>query len=363
MSWLTGALNLADTDRSFVNTVGVDVVYDAVMDYVNRVTAETEAQIGVFVEETTELYKERYYLAGGGLLDEQSGQAPGGLVKAAGNWDVAYPLKQYGNEIGGTRVVMAYMTLPKLVQHVDTVLAKDANTVGYLIRQAMLRNDARNFNDPDWGTLAVQPLANGDGIVYPSVMGSDLEATSNHYLVSGYASASISDANNPFGPIVDALEQHFGTPTGGSRIVAFVNKAEGARIQALVDFDPVTNRYVIPGTSHDTVGDDALDELPKGGWRVLGVMKTSGAIVVRWDRMPAGYILAVHLDAPKPLKQRVDPEATGLGRGLQLVANRSDHPFLGSVWEHRMGFGVGNRLNGVVMQLTTNGAYAIPTGY
>jgi hypothetical protein len=74
-------------------------------------------------------------------------------------------------------------------------------------------------------------------------------------------------------------------------------------------------------------------------------------------------MLGIHLDAPAPLKKRVDPTAVGLGRGLQLVSEDTDHPFVGSHWSHRFGFGVANRLSAVVMELGTGGTYTIPTAY
>jgi hypothetical protein len=74
-------------------------------------------------------------------------------------------------------------------------------------------------------------------------------------------------------------------------------------------------------------------------------------------------MLAVHLEAPAPVIKRVDPAATGLGRGLQLVAEDESFPFTASFWRHRFGFGVGNRLNGVVMELGTGGTYTVPAAY
>jgi hypothetical protein len=60
---------------------------------------------------------------------------------------------------------------------------------------------------------------------------------------------------------------------------------------------------------------------------------------------------------------RVDPASTGLGQGLQLVAESDTHPFSASHYSHRFGLGAGNRLNGVVMELGTGGTYSIPSGY
>ena len=74
-------------------------------------------------------------------------------------------------------------------------------------------------------------------------------------------------------------------------------------------------------------------------------------------------VVGIHLDAPKPIMQRVDPADTGLPRGLALVARDENYPFTSSFYSHRFGFGVGNRLNGVVMELGTGGSYTVPTAY
>jgi len=66
MSTIFGNLNLNDTDRVFNATQGQRVIYDAVMEYVNRVNAEISAAYSVFISETTANYKERYHLPGSG---------------------------------------------------------------------------------------------------------------------------------------------------------------------------------------------------------------------------------------------------------------------------------------------------------
>jgi hypothetical protein len=194
-------------------------------------------------------------------------------------------------------------------------------------------------------------------VVYPPVIGTDSEATDDHYLESGYAASAISDTNNPFVTIRDELEEHFGIPSDGSNIVVFVNNAQTAKVEALTDFVEVGDRFVIPG---DNV--DQLTGLPANlPGRVLG--RVSGCWAVEWRWMPANYMTGIHMDAPRPIVARVDPADTGLGTGLQLVEVDREYPLQKSHYRHRVGFGVGNRLNGVVMELGTGGTYTIPTAY
>jgi hypothetical protein len=66
---------------------------------------------------------------------------------------------------------------------------------------------------------------------------------------------------------------------------------------------------------------------------------------------------------PGPMKKRLDPAEQGFAEGLELVSKDSRFPFDQSHYRNRYGMGVGNRLNGVVMELGTGGTYTIPTAY
>lgn len=358
MSGIAGALNINDSDRVYVSTLGQNIVYDAIQQTLAQYNADLMGAMSVFVDSNTSNYKERYKLPGGGRLQRTTGNGgPTGAFKANGQWDVAYPLEGFGTSIASGRVDYAYMTVGDLDRHMSTVTAQNTNTVRFELLKALLNSGARTFVDPLWGSLSVQPLANGDSVVYPPVLGSESEATENHYLESGYAASAISDTNNPFKTIRDELEEHFGTPADGSEIVCFINDAQTAKSILLTEFNDITDRYVEPGSNTDTVR-----PWPAVPGRMLG-RTDSGVWVAEWRWIPANYVVGVHLAAPKPLKMRVDPADTGLGTGLQLIATDQEYPLRASYWENRFGFGVANRLNGVVMELGTGGTYDIPTAY
>jgi hypothetical protein len=189
------------------------------------------------------------------------------------------------------------------------VRARDVATVRFEILNALLGSTQTTFADPLNGTLYIEPLANGDTVVYPPVLGSETEATDTHYLESGYTVANISDTNNPYVTIANELEEHFGTPTGGSNIVTFISSDITAKTQALTDFVAVTDMRIQPGQDTATVFG-----LPSGlPGRILGTV--SGAWVVEWRHLPSTYTVSIHLDAPAPLAMRVDPSYTGLGSG------------------------------------------------
>lgn len=365
MSGIFGALNINDTDRVFISTFGQQVIYDAITMLMQRYNAELDAALSIFVEEKTVNHQEKYKLPGGGRLQRLGNQAPAAAVKTTGDWTVAYPLEGFGAALAGNRIDMAYMTAQDLNRHLDTIMFMDTNTVRFELLKALFNNNARSFTDPLWGALTVQPLANGDGVNYPPVIGAEAEITTHsHYAGSNYISANISDTNDPYLTLRDNLEEHFGTPTGGSNIVAFINNAETQKSKALTAFDTVQDRFVIPNVSKEYADRQyASLAVPAGlPGRLLG-RHNAGIWIAEWRWIPAGYILAAHLDAPKPLKKRVDPPDTGLAQGLALVAKDPDYPIDTSYYEDRFGFGVGNRLSAAVLQLVASTSYTVPTLY
>jgi hypothetical protein len=360
MAGIFGLAGLSASDYQFVNTAGQRIIYDATQQYLQRVNQDMQLALGMFVESSTTDFQERYQLPGGGRLQAIGRQSSPAAVRASGSWDVAYPLEEYGAQVATSRRDMAYMTPAEYERHVQTVVNQDANLVRFLVLKALLKNTTTSFADPERGTLTIQTLANGDAVVYPPVLGSESEATDNHYLESGYAASSISDSNNPIATMRDELEEHFGTTTGGNNIVIFHNNAQTAQLKALTDFDEVPDRFLRTGDNVN-VPSGLPGNIPTTA-RVTG--RGSGCWLVEWRHIPANYMVGIDADQPAPLKMRVDPTETGLGTGLNLVAqDMTDFPLQKAVWTHAVGFGVGNRLNGCVMELGTGGTYSIPSGY
>jgi len=358
MTGIFGLLTLADTDRVFVTTEGQQALYEATRLWLDKYNADLQTSLAIFVDGETFNHQERYYLPSGGRLDRRGGQAQSAAGKRTGSWDVAYPLEEFGRDLAWDDVSRGYMTPEQYQSQVDTILTQNTGTVRFEMLRALLNNTARTFGDPLNGNLTIQPLANGDSVVYPPVIGSETEATDSHYLESGYAASAISDTNNPLVTIRDELEEHFGAATGYSSIVVFINNAQSAKISGLTNFVPEPDRYVQVG--NDTNVPTGLPPVPASA-RVLG--RCDGVWVAEWRYIPANYMLGIHLEAPAPLCKRVDPANTGLGTGLQMVAQEEKHPISRVVWRHRFGFGVRNRLNGVVMELGTGGTYTIPSAY
>ncbi len=362
MITIFGALGIPDTDYSYVQTIGQGIVYDGVQQVLGDHNADVEAMIAFFVERTTWDFAIKYKLPGNGRMQRRGRQSRTGEVKTAGEWTVQFPLEDFGASIAIDRITLAYMTLPALDNQLKTVVKQDINTIRFEILRAIFNNTARPFVDEVRGSLTIQPLANGDAVLYPPQLGSETNATANMFFGVPTPMLTFTDANNPIPILVNALESHFGTPTGGSKIVILVNNAQTASVQNLAGFDPVPNRFVSYGENVSLALESMFPEgMPPG--RVIG--ECDSALIVEWRWIPAGYIAAFHLEAPKPLIKRVDPPEVGLTPGLQMVVEQEDAPFYEYEWCNRYGFGTGNRLNGAIIDLTatTANTYTIPVAY
>lgn len=352
-----GVLGINDHERVYLQKLGQSVVYDAVNEYLTQHDAELAAMTALFVETTTDQHSERYILPGGGRMQQMSGQARSGNVKRTGKWDVSYPLFDFSDSVGMDRIGFAYATVQDLATQMDTIRTRNINTARFEILKALFNNATDAFGDEINGNLTIQPLANGDAVLYPPTLGNEEAATDDHYLESGYATASISDANDPVVTAVDELTEHFGDPTGNADIVILAGRTVARKLKGLTEFVKVQDKNVDPGDDEATV---------IGGIAIPGKLigrHEAGAWISEWQWIPANYILAIHTETRAPLKRRVHPDYTGLPQALTLVKESDTYPVEQSHYENHYGFGCGNRLNGVVIELGTGGSYSVPAAY
>lgn len=359
MITIFGALGMAETERATVTTVGQQVVYDGIQVVFDAYNEDVEAMSAFFIQSSTSDYQIKYKLPGGGRLQRRGRQSLPAEVKGGTDWTVQLPLEDFGASMGLDDVVLSYSTVADIDVIVRTIQLQDLATLRGEILRAIFAKSPRPFKDELRGDLTVQPLANGDATLYPPVVGSEDVATSNHYLGVAASAVAFTDANNPIPTLVSTLEAHFGQPTGGSNIVVLVNTAQSKSVKGLADFVPVATHFVGYGDNVTLALEQLFPEgMPPG--RVLGV--SDGAIVVEWAHVPAGYMAAFHLDAPKPLIRRLDPADTGIPAGLHLFGTNSDAPLLRASYRNRYGLGAGNRLNGAIIDLTaaTPNQYTTP---
>jgi hypothetical protein len=357
MTGIYSLLGLQDNDLTYINTIGLDRVFEASSEYLRMVDAEMMNAYGVFIAEETELYGERYKLPGGGRMQQRGTKAANAAINAYAGWDVQYPLFDYEEPVAEDDVTVAYMTVRDVQLALESVRIRSINAMRYDLLRRLMNNANFSFVDRQNGTLTVRPLANGDSVVYPPVIGSESEATEDHYLETGYVASGITDTNNPYTTARTELEEHFGTPSGFGNIVCFINSAQVRLTEALADYDQIDDSHKIFGANRDRVTSD----FPAVPGRIIG--RTNGVWVAEWNWVPANYIVGINLDAPPPMKLRRDPASTGLPRGLHLSGETDKHPLYARHYRNRYGVGVGNRLNGVVLELGNGGTYTIPTAY
>lgn len=354
---IPGILGIEDSERTFIEGVGQQSVWEATQQYVGMVNEDLARVTSLFIEKTTEDHKFRYYLPADGELQRVSKRGQPAERRVAGSWDVALPLEGFGDAVAWGRRDIAYMTLSDYQRAVDGVVLRSKNTLRKEILRALFDSSGYTFPDELRGDLSCVPLANGDSVLYPPVAGGTTAATATHYAESGYATASITDTNNPIKTISRALRSRFSANGDKRRRVILIASGAQDYVEALADFDPVDDANVQAGLNTDRVGNVPLS-IPG---EVIGYCNE--AYVAVWEWMPANYMIGIDLQAEKPLQMRVDPAYTNLPRGLALTSESDVAPITKSNWEWWMGLGVVNRLNGYVMELGTGGTYSVPTGY
>lgn len=353
MATIFGVLGMADRD-TFEDTARQRAAYEVINDYAARTEQELNEALRVFVQGDTTDRAEKYFLPGGGMMQSAANRTRPGAVKPVNSWEVGYPLDDWRDQLAVDFVASAYMTAAQLDAQIKGVAERYKNTKRFAILRALLNATNETATD-NYGSVTVRRLANAtsgsDTTVYPPVIGSTTEATEDHYLESGYAAGSISDSNNPFKTIRNELEEHF----GGGQVVVFINNAQRDASEALTAFTDKTPTFTVAGQDTAVLGTD----LPMVPGTPIGAI--NDVLVVEWRWIPSGYMVGVSLDAPAPLKRRVDEPASL--RGFKLVARQQEFPLEESFWVAREGYGVANRLNGVVLELGTGGTYTTPSAY
>ncbi len=371
MSTLLGMLTLQDRDTT-VEKVGQQAVYDAIDQLINAYNSEIEKAISVFVEDTVSNYSETYYLPGGGTMEEATpfgALSQPAAVKPTGSWVVNYPIGHFDDAWATDPVTLAKMTIARLDTVVEGITTRHLNTLRAKLLRSLLNKTNETFTDLQWGSLTIKRLANNDTDTYPPVQGSSSDTSSHsHFNATGYATGSISNTNNPFTAstgtnnvtnyisIKDQLEEHFGL----GNLVTFCNNADRDNIRALSAFVDRDRLHVQTSISKDRLDDQGLPIVPG---QLIGGIGDILLFEYRW--IPSAYLLTVDMMQPGPVKKRVDPEASL--QGFKLVSEFEQYPLTKSTWRDRFGFGVGNRLNGYVVQLTAAGTgisnYTTPSTY
>jgi hypothetical protein len=350
MSSLLGILGTSDVDTRLL-ALAAQPNYDEVNRLAARYEAERDETFRVFVQETTIAATETYKLPGDGYMQRLDNHGRPFEERPAGGWDTGYPWETFGTAVGWDYETYAHMTAGAINNLMQSAMLRNANTHRFEILKAIFNNTNRTFVDRFAGTITVRRLANGDGSTYPPVLGTTTEADDTHYLESGYAASAISDTNNPLKTIRNELDEHFGT----GQAVVFINPAQTDKISDLASFVDKVPQFTVAGQDTAVL----TSGLPTVPGKIIGA--ANDVLVSEWRWIPANYMVGIDLTQPGPLKMR-QPVPEQL-RGFRLEAEEESNPFYKRTWVDRFGYGAGNRLNGVVMELGTGGTYTVPSGY
>lgn len=362
MSAIFGVLGVAATEADFLMNIGQEVIFDAVNQVLGYHNADVEAATRVFVKGETEKFQMRWLSPGSGLMTPvgQDPLGPGPAVGRYGEWDVGFPLTCYEESFSTSRIGLANMTLQELDAHLDTILERNLRRHRQRILTALFEDTAFTFADIINGNVTLPRLANTDGVTYPTLPGATAEAEDDHFRESTYTVANIIAATNPMLTLRDEILEHFGGRQATGTDILYLHGTDQTQyIDVLAGFTPIGDAMINYG--EDTDLSTFIAGIPG---RLYG--RAYGVWVSEWAWIPATYGIAVHLAYP-PLLKRVHPAATGLPRGLRLVATNDDHPLTSAFYADCFGYAVADRLSAACIEVSgdANGAeaYAPPADY
>jgi hypothetical protein len=289
-------------------------------------------------------------------LDENGRPLP---IKGRGFYYPGFPLWKAGTGEGYNFWTAEQMTVRDYADSLNTVMEADVTWVrDVLIGPFFYNGSGYSWADPRQNeSVTVYGLANGDTVVYDKATGA---ATDDHY--SAQANALGASGDNPMDTIYTEVVEH---PINAGRILAFINPAQQAAMEALAGFAPVQRLIIEPtlaagSASTDPLFAPALNLPLPSTMHHIGTYGSTQVIV--WQNWPANYMLTLAVDAAVKalaIREYENPALRGLvNAGLEM--NR--FPFQQQNWVRAMGVGVKNRVAGQIHRFG-NGTYAAPSGY
>lgn len=352
-----GFISLESLYNQRVVSVGPTRIFKAVEESAAEYTRVADSLFGEFYERTI-TGKEQIELPGDSTLqplDEDGNPKP---VEVSGSYDVAYPIQGAGTAWGTNRVSRALMTVSEANKSTIEALQSDKDWMIRHVLAAVLDNATWTYTDKvgpsgskGLGSLTIQPLANGDSVVYKR-RGGAAPSADTHYLAQANA---IDNSNNPFPTIQSELQEH--PSNGKGDILVYVSSSLVSSIQGLSAFtDKGLDANINVGASSDTLSN--VPDIGPGD-RLVGYIEGTGCWVIEWSDIPTGYMIAKM--AGKPFLKMREYDAPEL-QGFFPEAHNVD----GNHQVNRMlryaGFGVADRIAALAYRVG-NAAYAVPSGF
>lgn len=347
---LYGFLNMEGEFDQHISDSNVTEVTTAIDASVAEHNRQMNALMGLFVQPTTE-YKVRYAQIGASRsqpLDENGRARP---IVPSGFYDVGFPIRDSGNAWGATFKAREKLTVGDANRITATMLNGDKVWMRDQMLAALFATTAYNYIDPKYGTIAVEPLANGDAVTYQRA-GSLTSSADTHQL--GFANAIGAGADDPYPDIHDELVEH---PENDGEVLALIATDQRATTEALTGFHQVTDPNIALGISSDRLVGSLGTAVPG---EVIGY-HDSGVWIAEWSSLPNGYIIGCMTAGSPALAMRQEPEAALQGF-IRVPDQRIDHPFYETQYVRFAGFGGWNRVGAVAVEIG-DASYDVPTGY
>lgn len=352
-----GFLELKDLFGQTIQQTGAPTVQTAVVESLAIHSRQVNELIAAMVERVTG-YSTRYQLPSGGSLQPLDEKGIPLVVQPSGFYDVAWPIQGAGTAWGADRVAMALATLADANRFTVDALDRDADWMRRHILAAWFTNVTWTYADKQYGNLVVQPLGNGDTVVYLRKNGTI--STDTHFLAQA---AGIADATNPYSVIYAELDEH---PSNSGPYVAYIASDLVATTQALIALDESPDPDIRYGANTQVLASAQFDpddtsfggSIVGFGDRVIG--KANGVWIVEWGALPSTYIVAHAKGVNDVFGMREYPAAELQGLFPEFHSPDGNLNEMRSI--RYCGFGALNRVGALVYRIG-NGTYAVPTGF
>lgn len=348
MQLLNGFTNLKDVVNERVIGDLIPVVTKSIDQAIAEHNKVTEDMMRLFVTNTSD-YKVRYKSPAAAKLQPLDEHGRARKVKAAGYYDLGFPIRDAGIALGDTRIALVKKTVKQVHDQIAMLLDADKRWLRDQILAVLFDNAGYTFADPEHGDVAVKGLANNDSTIYLVRAGAENGETAQHYRNV----TAMDDANQSFHTIFRDLTKR-PENAGNGQVISFIPGNIETNVMGLANFVEATDPDITLGSGSSKLTGTLGASVPG---QVIG--KVDRNWIVTWDSLPDNYIISVITSGDRAVALRQHPEAEL--QGFNRVATRNDDPYYESQYVRHAGFGAWNRVGAIVTEVA--GAYAVPTGF
>lgn len=288
-------------------------------------------------------------------------------IRGGDYFSLGYDFKWYDVAIRYTWLYLSEATAGQVEALHNVALEADNRLIFGKVMKAIFNNVNRTAQIRGQA-FSVYPFYNADGTVPPPYGNNTFNSSHTHYYTSGGATVDFGDIND----IETHLLEHGYGSQQGSQMFLLVNRAQlqtirTFRIATGASYDFITSPAGAPFLLPANTG-GVVPGLPPSSIAGMPVAGAYGPfLVIENDYIPAGYVLGFATGGEQAATNPVGfrQHAQSALRGLLQIGGRSDgdYPIIDSFYQRGFGTGVRHRGAGVVVQITADPTYVIPSIY